>query len=83
MDKWLRGNNGVLINDDSVGYSNAKKRVRRKAEKTEEEDRLKERLDRLEAELASCRESIQKATVLALETASAVRELALAIRSKG
>lgn len=81
MDKWLRGKNGVLINDDSVGYGNAKKRVRRRAEKIEEADRLKERLERIETELAACREGIQNVSRLALETAAACRELAAAIGS--
>ncbi len=48
MDKWKRGRSGVLVNDDAIGYENAKKRAALRAKKKEDVDRLMERVERLE-----------------------------------
>lgn len=48
MDQWKRASDGSLINDDEVGYSNAKKRLSLRNKRKEEKDAVFSRLGELE-----------------------------------
>lgn len=64
MDKWKRGRNGVLINDDAAGYDNARKRVALKAQRRSEIEELKERVARLEARMVETEKALAEAVSL-------------------
>lgn len=48
MDRWKRTVSGVIINDDSTGYENAKQRVISKAKKKDEMNDIINRINALE-----------------------------------
>lgn len=48
MDQWKRASDGSLINDDEVGYSNARKRLSLRNKRKEEKDILFSRIEGLE-----------------------------------
>ena len=73
MDKWKRGRNGVLINDDAAGYDNARKRVALKAQRRSEIEELKERMVRLEARMADTEKALAEAVSLCRSLVDAIR----------
>ena len=66
MDRWKRRPNGVLINDDSIGYQNARKRVERKAERLNEMEALKKQVNEIAAKADRAAEESRE-TAAALE----------------
>lgn len=48
MDRWKRTAEGVIVNDDSTGYANAKMRVASRAKRKEKIESVEERIDALE-----------------------------------
>lgn len=48
MDRWKRTSDSVIVNDDSLGYENAKRRVASKVKKQEQIDGIFARIDALE-----------------------------------
>lgn len=75
MDRWKRRPNGVLVNDDSIGYQNAKKRVERRQERLDEMNALKKRM----TELA---ERTDKAVEASERAAAESREMAESLERK-
>ncbi len=73
MDKWKRGRNGVLINDDAAGYDNARKRVALKAQRRSEIEELKERMARLEAKTTEMENALTEAVSLCRSLVDAIR----------
>ena len=73
MDKWKRGRNGVLINDDAAGYDNARKRVALKAQRRSEIEELKERIVRLEARMTDTEKALAEAVSLCRSLVDAIR----------
>lgn len=75
MDRWKRSSRGVLLNDDSVGYQNAKNRVLRRAERTSEMDEIRARIAELEEKVAVALKSSES-------TAKAVSEIVALLRER-
>lgn len=75
MDRWKRSGRGVLLNDDSVGYQNARNRVLRRAERTSEMDEIRARIAELEEKVAVALKSSET-------TAKAVSEIVVLLRER-
>ncbi len=75
MDRWKRSGRGVLLNDDSVGYQNARNRVLRRAERTSEMDEIRARIAELEEKVAVALKSSES-------TAKAVSEIVALLRER-
>ena len=75
MDRWKRSSRGVLLNDDSVGYQNAKNRVLRRAERTSEMDEIRAKIAELEEKVAVALKSSES-------TAKAVSEIVALLRER-
>ncbi len=75
MDRWKRSSRGVLLNDDSVGYQNARNRVLRRVERTSEMDEIRARIAELEEKVAVALKSSET-------TAKAVSEIVALLRER-
>jgi len=59
MDQWKRASDGSLINDDEVGYGNAKKRLLLKNKRKEEKDVIFSRLNEIEQRMDKMEQRIE------------------------
>ncbi len=74
MDRWKRSGRGVLLNDDSVGYQNARNMVLRRAERTSEMDEIRARIAELEEKVAVALKSSESTAKSVSEIVALLRE---------
>ena len=73
MDKWMRSSNGTLLNDDSTGYENAKRRVAARIKRKEELDLVEERIDVLERKVYTMNRTLESLVELCKALTDAVK----------
>ena len=74
MDRWKRGEHGTLLNDDSTGYENARKRVASKTKRKEELEALSERVTVLERKIYVMNRTIESLVELCKALTDAVKK---------
>lgn len=59
MDKWKRNASGELVNDDQIGYENAKKRIQIRNKRKEDQEILNERLEGINERIEDLERKVQ------------------------